>query len=163
MFRSHIEELDMRTLIAAILLIALTACGAAATPGGTGTAPDASPSPDTVVIPSPSPDLIPTLPADAVDGAMVVGADVLQQTTEFLSTQTGVDASQLQVTEAEAVEWPDGSLGCAEPGMMYTQAIVPGYRMTFTDGSRTYELHTNSDGTNAVLCENGRPVNIGQP
>lgn len=151
----------MRSLIVAILLIGLTACGAATTPGGTGTAPEASPSPDTSV--APSPEAVPTLPAGAVNGALEIGADVVRQTTAFLATQTGVDAGQLQVQSAEAVEWPDGSLGCPEPGMMYTQAIVPGYRLTFTDGSRTYEVHTNSDGTNAVLCENGRPVNIGQP
>ncbi len=151
----------MRMLIAAILLIGLTACGAAPTSGDAGTAPEASPSPDTGVVPSP--EVVPTLPAGAVNGALEIGADVLRQTTAFLATQTGVDAGQLQVQRAEAVEWPDGSLGCPEPGMMYTQAIVPGYRITFTDGSRTYEVHTNSDGTNAVLCENGRPVNIGQP
>jgi hypothetical protein len=31
------------------------------------------------------------------------------------------------VVQAEAVTWPDGALGCPEPGIVYTQALVPGY------------------------------------
>ncbi len=37
------------------------------------------------------------------------------------------EGSAVTVVRAEAVLWPDGSLGCPRPGVMYTQAEVPGY------------------------------------
>ena len=33
------------------------------------------------------------------------------------------------VVSYEDVTWPDGALGCPEPGMSYTQALVPGARL----------------------------------
>jgi hypothetical protein len=38
-----------------------------------------------------------------------------------------VDREQLVIVRRESVIWSDGSLGCPEPGMMYTQALVDGY------------------------------------
>jgi hypothetical protein len=35
----------------------------------------------------------------------------------------------LRVVSVEDVMWPDGALGCPEPGRMYTQALVPGQRV----------------------------------
>ena len=36
---------------------------------------------------------------------------------------------QVKVLTVESVTWSDGSLGCPEPGMMYTQALVRGHRI----------------------------------
>jgi hypothetical protein len=47
------------------------------------------------------------------------------------------DASAIEVVGAEHVTWPDGSLGCAEPGMMYTQALVDGSRVMLAVDRRT--------------------------
>jgi len=44
-----------------------------------------------------------------------------------LAIQLGVDPSAITVVWVETKEWPDTSLGCPEPGMMYTQVITPGY------------------------------------
>lgn len=41
----------------------------------------------------------------------------------------GVTESAVVVLLAEFVTWPDGSLGCPEPDMAYTQALVDGYRI----------------------------------
>src|SRR5439155_25200469 len=38
-----------------------------------------------------------------------------------------VDRKRLVIVRAESVVWNDGSLGCPEAGMMYTQALVNGY------------------------------------
>ena len=43
--------------------------------------------------------------------------------------RTGLDASALVVQRAERVTWRDGALGCPQPGMAYTQALVPGWRI----------------------------------
>ena len=38
------------------------------------------------------------------------------------------DVASLQVTSQD-VTWSDGSLGCPQPGRMYAQALVPGWRV----------------------------------
>ena len=60
--------------------------------------------------------------------------------------RTKSDASTLTVVMAEAVTWPDGSLGCPQPGMAYSQALVPGYRMRIAVGNETLEYHGSARG-----------------
>src|SRR6266487_1130586 len=50
---------------------------------------------------------------------------------------TSVARDQLVVVRAESVVWNDGSLGCPEPGMMYTQALVNGYRVVINAAGQT--------------------------
>jgi len=66
-----------------------------------------------------------------------------------------VAESAVVLTRAEQVTWPDGSLGCPEPGRMYTQMLVAGFRVAArtTAGELTY--HTDSRG-NVVNCSLGR-------
>lgn len=80
---------------------------------------------------------------------------------EQLAKAIGVTAASLTLVNKEALEWRDGSLGCPQPGMMYTQALVPGYRLVFDDGTRTYEIHTGRSGTPAIWCDHGRPKRLG--
>ena len=63
--------------------------------------------------------------------------------------------STLQVALAEAVTWPDGSLGCPQPGMLYTQALVPGYRIRILAGNETLEYHASQRGQ-PVYCPASR-------
>jgi hypothetical protein len=65
--------------------------------------------------------------------------------------QTGLDRDSIEVLSAESVTWPDGSLGCPKPGVMYTQALVPGYRILLKAGDRTLNYHANRRGY-FVLC-----------
>lgn len=55
------------------------------------------------------------------------------------------DRAGLKV-QAEAVTWPDGSLGCAQPGQFYTQALVPGWRLRVSDGRRELLYHASRRG-----------------
>jgi hypothetical protein len=38
--------------------------------------------------------------------------------------RSGVGADRIRVVHSEAVTWRDGSLGCPEPGRLYTQALI---------------------------------------
>jgi hypothetical protein len=67
-----------------------------------------------------------------------------------LSELLGVRPETLEVQSLEAVEWPDTSLGCPQPGMMYAQVITPGYRILLVAGDQVYEYH--SDHRRAILC-----------
>ena len=71
-------------------------------------------------------------------------------------------AKRFQVAEeavvlasAEQVTWGDGSLGCPQPGQMYTQMLVTGYRVTATTAAGRMRYHTDTRG-NVVTC--GLPV-----
>jgi hypothetical protein len=64
---------------------------------------------------------------------------------------TRLAPSQLQVLSAEAVTWPDGSLGCPEEGMNYTQALVRGFRVRIKAGEQRYEYHAGANGK-VFLC-----------
>lgn len=68
----------------------------------------------------------------------------------------GVAVDEVAVNTAETVEWSDGSMGCPEPGMVYTQAIVPGYLVVLEAGGSTYEYHAAEAGS-WVYCENPQP------
>jgi hypothetical protein len=50
------------------------------------------------------------------------------------------------VVEAERVTWRDGSLGCPEKGMLYTQALVPGWRIVLAAGDLRFEYHAGLKG-----------------
>jgi hypothetical protein len=65
--------------------------------------------------------------------------------------QTGLSADHLKVASVEQVTWPDGSLGCPEPDLMYTQMLVPGYRIRIDADGKTLEYHTDKRGT-LLLC-----------
>jgi hypothetical protein len=60
--------------------------------------------------------------------------------------RTRLDAARLRVALAEAVTWPDGALGCPEPGRQYAQALVSGYRIRIVAGSETLEYHSSQRG-----------------
>ncbi len=59
------------------------------------------------------------------------------------------------VLRAERVTWPDGSLGCPQPGRMYTMALVPGYRIRVRSGDAVLDYHAALRGA-PVLCPAGR-------
>jgi hypothetical protein len=49
------------------------------------------------------------------------------------------------------VTWNDGSIGCPQPGVSYTQALVEGARVTLLHEGTTYAYHQGGD--DLFLCE----------
>ena len=66
-----------------------------------------------------------------------------------------VDRDQLVIARAESVVWNDGSLGCPEPGMMYTQALVNGYWIVIEAAGKQYDFRVGSRGS-FRLCPPGQ-------
>jgi len=60
--------------------------------------------------------------------------------------RTQLEPAQLRVVLAEAVTWPDGSLGCPQPGREYSQVLVAGYRIRIIAGDSTLEYHASQRG-----------------
>ncbi len=62
------------------------------------------------------------------------------------ASEQGVSAGDVKVISAQAVNWPNGALGCPKPGRMYTQAIVPGYRIELEAGGKRFTYHAATRG-----------------
>jgi hypothetical protein len=93
-------------------------------------------------------------------GGLTGEAGVLaQQALTQLASVAGVSANDLSVQSVKAVEWSSGGLGCEAPGQMYTQAIVPGYQIVVTDGTRQYDIHASQQGQ-VIWCDNGQPKSL---
>ena len=71
--------------------------------------------------------------------------------------RSGVAIATLQLVRAESVTWPDGALGCPQPGRLYTQAVVPGYRIRIDARSTLFDYHASVRGS-LQLCPPGRSV-----
>ncbi|HQY90561.1 hypothetical protein [Caldilinea sp.] len=76
--------------------------------------------------------------------------------------RTGLARSALQVIQDQAVVWSDGSLGCGQPGMVYTQALVEGYHVIVAAGDQTLDYRAGRNNS-FRLCENPRPNAPGAP
>lgn len=71
----------------------------------------------------------------------------------------------LRVASVQAVTWPDGSLGCPQPGLLYTQALVPGWRISIDVPGASPLLYHASQRGSWVWCqpERATPAAPGSP
>ena len=76
-------------------------------------------------------------------------AAAVQAARDDLRTRTG-SADEAQVRLVEQIDWPDSSLGCPQPDMMYAQVITPGYRVVLALDDQEYVYHTTT--SRAVYC-----------
>jgi hypothetical protein len=67
----------------------------------------------------------------------------------------GAPAQAITVQSAQRVTWRDGSLGCPEREVQYTQALVPGWRVILRVGAATYDYHATANG-HLILCPRER-------
>ncbi len=91
---------------------------------------------------------IPT-PFDAVTEAVVT------QARDDLVRRLSVAAADIELVEASTVSWPDSSLGCPRPGMMYAQIVVEGLRLRFRVQGKLYSDHAGRNSP-PFLCESDR-------
>jgi hypothetical protein len=148
-------------------------CGSSAEPAGAGGQGAADPSdptgtsaPSAPVTPSASsltpapgsqqPSLSkPLPPPPAADPTTVVPADLLEKVLTDAASRTGVPRSAVSAVSAVAQTWNDGSLGCPEPGMAYTQVITDGYQIMVSAAGRTLDYRTSTQGA-VKVCDGKR-------
>ena len=91
--------------------------------------------------PSPSqPSEAPGSGAPGASGAIDLPASVLDPVIAEAARLANVPIDQVTVVSAAEVTFPDGSLGCPLPGMMYTQVMTDGYRIVAEAGGTTYDF-----------------------
>lgn len=131
----------------AVVVILLGACGGGEQPtdpaeGTTGPTPTVeAPTPEPTGTPAPEPE----------DPGTDRPPEVTAAITD-LAEHLDIAAEDVAVVSYEDVTWPDGALGCPEPGMSYTQALVPGTRLVLEAGV-VGVLHPAGREPDLVRCD----------
>ena len=71
---------------------------------------------------------------------------------KLLGDEVGVGERGFILDSTESVQWSDASLGCPQEGQGYAQVITPGYKLVFDLAGTPYEVHSNVDGSQMVIC-----------
>lgn len=117
---------------------------------------------DSTTSPTPPQASAPASTAPA-DGGTIGDMDqqMIDALVEQAADDTGVNADEIGVITAEAVTWSDGSIGCPEEGMGYTQALVPGYRVVLDVDGEEVHYHAGSDGQFFACDDPQEPIDDG--
>jgi hypothetical protein len=89
----------------------------------------------------------------AGSGGSSLPAEITDPIVDDAAARLGVDPSAVAIVDAHAETWSDGSLGCPEPGMMYTQALVDGYQVIVEANGTRLDYRGSGPGQ-FRLCEN---------
>src|SRR5438093_13182170 len=67
-----------------------------------------------------------------------------------LAAKLSVPIERIKIVSVSPVEWRDSSLGCPERGMVYTQVLTSGYKVTLRAAEREHAVHVA--GHHVVIC-----------
>jgi len=124
------------------------------TPQGEPGEPAAAPPPAARVQPR-APGQEPGAPVTHGEERALPPAERLAPVLTDASRRSGVAEAELVIEQSARVTWNDGSLGCPQPGMTYTQALVPGWRLIIRAGEQTLDYRCSDRGY-FMLCPAGR-------
>jgi hypothetical protein len=125
-------------------LIVAAACGPnVGTP--TVTPPTATPLAPPIASPIPS-----TLPGP---NTVADSQQAVNQALQNAAAHLSIGAGELRVDTVEARQWPDSSLGCPQPGTLYSQIVTPGFLIVIsTSSGKQLEYHSDARGR-VMLCK----------
>lgn len=78
-------------------------------------------------------------------------APIANRVKKDLANRTGIAPGKLKITNYSQETWPNGCLGISEPEQICTQALVPGWKITVTDGQKTWVYRTDNSGRNVRM------------
>jgi hypothetical protein len=138
---------------AAAAAVLLVACGNESGAEGQPTMPSSGSSSANPGTPEPSETPGTREPSETPPGTPEPTGGPVEVAKADLAKRLGVAASEVTVVSSTEVTWSDGSLGCPQPGMNYTQALVEGFRVILEAAGKQYHYH--SAGSRApFLCTN---------
>ena len=73
-----------------------------------------------------------------------------------LAARLSIPIDSIELLKFEEVIWRDGSLGCPQRGMVYTQALVNGSLIVLRANGRAYEYHSGK-GRAPFYCATPEP------
>jgi hypothetical protein len=104
--------------------------------------------------PSVSPSTQPPTPGPSTPSGPAQGP--VEQAKSDLAGRLGIPVEAVTMVSSEEVTWPDGSIGCPQPGMRYTQVLVNGSRIVLAAGGKQYHYHSGGR-RGPFLCTNPQP------
>jgi len=82
------------------------------------------------------------------------GPQVLIESAKMdLAQRLSIPTSQIKAIETKEAIWPDASLGCPQPGVVYAQVQTPGYIIMLEYAGDKFEYHATIRGE-TLYCEN---------
>ncbi len=103
--------------------------------------PSSVPASDALIAPSSTTST--TTPVSSEPPALDV---LVQQIREHAAGRIGAQPADFALLKADEVIWSDGSLGCAEVGMVYTQATVAGYWVVLELNNVRFDYRSGEGG-----------------
>ncbi len=85
-------------------------------------------------------------------------AELVSRMSQDLAERLSIDVQEITLEKIEEVVWPDGALGCPEPGMAYITVLTPGYQATLSANGEIYDYHAAENGFFVLCGANGKPV-----
>ena len=157
------KERYMRTCLFTLIIIILTACTPRLVPAPDSTqvasqTPMSGPSQPTF---TPTESDIPQMPQN--NPTPTPGLEKLIETAKNdLAGRLSLPAAQIILIDARSVVWPNSSVGCPQPGMLYADVLTAGYLILLNANGRDYEYHAGK-GPQVIYCENPTPPVPGAP
>lgn len=139
-----------------MLLLAALALGTSMASCAAVGSPSAADDPERTRGTAPSEPVTPTVPGTPDPQIGEVPDALMLRILDAAAQRADVDVSAIEVRRAEAVTWPDGSLGCREPGEAYVQVPVDGYHVVLDAAGRELDYRASANG-NFRYCENPGP------
>ena len=68
-----------------------------------------------------------------------------------LANQTNIPFDQIEVVSVQAMTWPDSSMGCPQPDMVYTQVLQDGLLIQLRADGFNYNYHSGGN-RDPFLC-----------
>lgn len=144
--------------VALVASLALCGCGAGTQVGvGDGEGSSTVSATDDGSTPPAAPAPSASRPTAETTSAEPLGAQqMVEVATQDLADRLGVQPQAITVARNDSVTWPDGSLGCPQPGMAYISMLSPGRLIVLEAGGETYEYHAGRRMA-PFLCEDPQP------
>ncbi|MCA1644491.1 MAG: hypothetical protein LC797_03155 [Chloroflexi bacterium] len=104
---------------------------------------------------APAPSRVPASPVPSVLPGSVPSADpqpLVEAALRDAAAHLGISAADLHVDQVDARQWGDSSLGCPQPGLMYSQIVTPGFVIIISGAGKQLEYHSDTRGP-VVLCQ----------
>jgi hypothetical protein len=157
----------LRIIVSLIVLWGfLLSAGCRANPVDVEAPPEIPPStvaePTSTPIPVSPPQGDPQMTPSSTSPANTSLQSLIDTAISDLAQRLSIPAPQIKLVETSPVTWPDSSLGCPQPGMVYAQVLTPGYLILLEADGKIYEYHANRD-TYVSFCENPSPPVPGTP
>ncbi len=84
--------------------------------------------------------------------ANMLGLPQVEQAKVDLAGRLSVAPSAITVVTVEAITWPNGGLGCPQPGMAYADVLVDGLFVQLEYAGQMYNYHSGGSEP-PFLCE----------